>query len=118
MSHRDDCPTDWEARREGERAYERGYGSNPYRGNGWDERSCPEAERAFDYGRRQAEYRHEEQMAEERSERRRAEARREEQEQEDAYYQQMMEQQYQEQQQQPEEPPPEEAPPPDSAVPF
>jgi len=31
MSHRSDCKDPWEARREGERAFERGFGSNPYR---------------------------------------------------------------------------------------
>lgn len=63
MSHRDDCPDRWEARREGERAVERGWGhyssSNPYRSG--SDHECPEASRAWEDGRRAAEYRAEEQ---------------------------------------------------------
>lgn len=79
MSHRDDCPTGWEARRHGERAYERGYGSNPYRG-GSGEEGCDEAEREWRRGYNAAERRAEEQHAKEAAARRRAEARRQDEE--------------------------------------
>ena len=50
MSHRDDCPSYWEARSEGHRAGYRGYGSNPYRPDPWGESGCPDAERAWRSG--------------------------------------------------------------------
>lgn len=81
MSHRDSCPTDWEARREGERAFDRGYGSNPYRG-GYGEDRCEEAERAWRRGYSAAEERHSEERAAERAAQRRAYERVDE----DAYY--------------------------------
>jgi hypothetical protein len=64
MSHRDNCPDRWEARREGERAQENGYGSfrNPYGGYGDD--ACPEAESAWRSGWYNAERRQEEREAE------------------------------------------------------
>ena len=74
MSHRDDCPDRWEARREGERAFERGYGSNPYRGD----EGCPEAEQAWRSGYYAAESAERERHEEEYWDRRRAEARAEE----------------------------------------
>lgn len=69
MSHRYDCPTDYEARRRGKIDYERrGYRSY----YAPDEiRDCPEAERAYQDGQRQAEYRAEEEAAERRAEGRR-----------------------------------------------
>lgn len=44
MSHNYDCPTEREARRDGERAGERGYGRNPYSDG------CEEAERSWRSG--------------------------------------------------------------------
>lgn len=106
MSHRDSCPPRWEAERQGERAFERGYGSNPYRGDFHDE-GCPEAERAWRSGFYGAERREEERREEERIERQRHEARRaqrdHEAEQEAAYYEDMQQQQYDEYQAQMEE---------------
>ena len=68
MSHRRDCPSPWEARRQGEDAYARGSGrwSNPY-----DERSrgaipCREASREWEDGHRYAERQAEERAADER----------------------------------------------------
>lgn len=57
MSHRDDCPDRWEARREGERAFERGYGRNPYEPDMWGERGCEEAADEWKRGHRSAELR-------------------------------------------------------------
>lgn len=80
MSHRWDCPTRWEAEREGERAHEYGRGqySNPYDErnlSSWErDRACPDAERAWDDGYRRAMYRAEEE-AEERAAARRLAAR-------------------------------------------
>jgi len=58
MSHRWNCPTDYEARRQGERAQEYGRGSwsNPHRSS-WPDEGCDEAARAWDRGYRDAEYR-------------------------------------------------------------
>jgi hypothetical protein len=112
MSHRDECPTDYEARRQGERAYERGDGSwrNPYRDDYSGER-CEDAERYWRRGYEAAEQRHEEQMAEERSAQRRAEERAQEeryylQMQEEAYYREMEERAYAEQMQEEPQPDP------------
>lgn len=60
MSHRWDCPDDWEARREGERAHDRGasYYSNPYDG------VCRDASDEWSYAYRRAEDRAEEEAAE------------------------------------------------------
>ena len=79
MGHRWDCPTDWEARRQGERSFERGDGSwrNPYRDD-WHRPSCEEAERAWSRGYRDAERQAEEHAAEQRAQARRDQARREE----------------------------------------
>lgn len=75
MSHRDSCPPRWEAEREGERSFERGYGSNPYR-DSWGDRRCPDAERNWDYGYRAAERRAEEEaLHQHQIQRRRAEER-------------------------------------------
>ena len=68
MSHRYDCPTRWQAEREGERAFERGYGGNPYRSQ------CRDAERAWDGGHRYAESREEDRRNDERRERARQDA--------------------------------------------
>lgn len=55
MSHRSSCPTEWEARSEGARAFNRGGSSwnNPYRDG-----ECEEAESAWRTGFRRAEQRH------------------------------------------------------------
>ena len=89
MSHRWDCPSEYEARTRGERDYE-SYGyrrySTPYDGE------CEEAARAYSRGMASAEYRAEEEAAERRAiQRRQAE--------EEAMYQAAIEQQYWEQQQ-------------------
>lgn len=62
MSHRNECPTEWEARSQGARAYENGRSSwgNPYRDGG-----CEEAESAWRSGYRRAEARMEEARQEE-----------------------------------------------------
>ena len=80
MSHRWNCPTDWEARHEGERAFEYGRSrySNPYEDGPFNRDSaCPEAAEEWDRGHRHAEMRadeeREEEAARQRSERRRAE---------------------------------------------
>lgn len=77
MSHRWDCPTRWNAERQGERAFERGDGSwsNPYarQPGQWD--NCRDAERAWEDGRRSAERREEEHRIEARQQRQRAEQR-------------------------------------------
>lgn len=104
MSHRDDCPTRWQAEREGEQAAGYGSGSwrNPYRSSFSSEDECPEAARAWEDGRRSEERRMEERQQEERE--REAEHRRREQEaewraeEERAYYEQMQAEQYPEQQ--------------------
>lgn len=70
MSHRWDCPTDWEARREGERAQENGRSrsSNPYDDRYWNrDRACPDAADEWARGYRRAEIREEEQREEEAS---------------------------------------------------
>lgn len=66
MSHRDDCPSRYEAERRGELDYEnRGYRnySTPYDGHGFDH-GCPEAQRAYLDGNRRAEFRAQEKAAE------------------------------------------------------
>lgn len=105
MSHRWDCPTDYEARRRGEDMFNRGYGSysNPYR-DSFGEEHCPEAEQNWQRGYRDAERRDEERREEERI----IEMQREHRRQEEARYNEAMEAQYYEQQmaeqeQQPEE---------------
>lgn len=87
MSHRSSCPDDWEARREGERAYDwgRSRSSNPYEDSYWNrDRACPDAAEEWSRGYRRAEMRAEEEREEEaarqRAVRRRAEA------EEEAYY--------------------------------
>ena len=70
MSHRDDCPSRYEARRRGERDYEdRGYRSyrTPYDSH-FGEEGCPEAKRAYEEGQRHAEYRAEQESEERRRE--------------------------------------------------
>lgn len=100
MSHRWNCPDSYEARREGERAFEygRSRGSNPYEDTYWNRDSaCPEAADEWRSGYRRAEMRAEEEREEEAA-RHRAEARRAEaQAEEDYYYQQRMEDYGQEQ---------------------
>ena len=103
MSHRWDCPTPWEAEREGERAYERGRSSwsNPYDDrNSFDRHPCHEAERSWDRGYRYAERRHEEEVIEQRAAERRRQEREWAQQEEEALYMQAQEdwqQQYDEQ---------------------
>lgn len=86
MSHRDSCPPPYEARREGERAQERGRGryNNPYRDD------CEEAAHEWERGHRAAERREEERREEQeqhdREERHRAEQRDLEREQEQNYF--------------------------------
>lgn len=82
MSHSYNCPSDYEARRAGERAFENGRSrsSNPYddefaHRSYFDEPYCPDAASAFDRGYRAAEREAEERAAEAAAERRRAEER-------------------------------------------
>lgn len=68
MSHRWNCPTDWEARHEGERAHEwgRSRSSNPYKESYWNrDKACPEAADEWNRGYRRAEMRAEEEREEE-----------------------------------------------------
>lgn len=79
MSHRSDCKDPWEARREGERAYEWG-GSNPYRHGdafeSFEDRHCRErSESEWRTGYNRAEIAAEERAEEEAHERRAAERR-------------------------------------------
>ena len=88
MSHRWNCPTDWEAKREGERAFEYGRSrySNPYEDSPWNrDRACPEAAEEWERGHRYAEMRAEEEREEEAA-RQRAAMRRAEAEAEESYY--------------------------------
>jgi len=86
MSHRDDCPTRWEAERKGERDFEwgRSRSSNPYETISYRDEGCPEAADAWRSGYRRAEFRAEEQREEEAA-RRRAEVRRAYELEEEAY---------------------------------
>lgn len=91
MSHRDDCPDEYDARRDGERAHDfgRGYYSNPYRDR---EEGCDEAASAWSSGYRAASARREEERAEEaRAERRAEERLADEESAEDAYYEERAE---------------------------
>jgi hypothetical protein len=88
--HSDDRPTSYEARRRGERDFERGSWRNPYKGS-WGDDGCPEAAREWDYAYRRAENREEERQAEEAAQARRGWQRQEE----EAYYQQLEEEQMQ-----------------------
>ena len=67
MSHRNDCPSRWDAEREGERAqeYGRSRSANPYDGDIWGEGRCEEAADYWRSGYRRAEIREEEQREEE-----------------------------------------------------
>lgn len=88
MSHRLNCPTEWEARHEGERAFDygRSRASNPYEDSyGNRERACPEAADDWRSGYRRAEMREEERHEEEAAHRR-AEMRRAELQAEEEYY--------------------------------
>ena len=77
MSHRWDCPTRWQAEREGERAFERGSGrwNNPYDRQRFERDNCREAQRSWEDGHRQAERRAEEQAIERRQSERREQER-------------------------------------------
>ncbi len=90
MSHRDTCPSRWEAEREGERAQEHGYGRfrNPYDEHYGNDRACEEASEAWRDGYRRAECREEEQREEEAAQARAARHRAELQAEEDYAYQQ------------------------------
>lgn len=108
MSHRSDCPSRWDAEREGERAYEwgRSRSSNPHESIWGRDEGCEEAADAWRSGYRRAEMREEEEREEEAA-RQRAAARRAEEMDEEAYYiaaRMEEEQRYQYEQQQ-EEPP-------------
>lgn len=104
MSHRWNCPDEWTARREGERAQERGEGRwrNPYEDRWHDGSGCEDAERAWERGYRDAERHAEEREEEARAMRRRQEREREEYEmqhyyesqQEDDRYRQYLDEQY------------------------
>lgn len=88
MSHRWDCPRDWEARHEGERAFDygRSRSSNPYEDTYWNrDHACHEAAEEWDRGYRRAEMRAEEEREEEAA-RQRAARRRAEAEAEEAYF--------------------------------
>jgi hypothetical protein len=100
MSHSWNCPTELEARRQGERAQQYGDGSwrNPYR-DSWGGNHCEEAERAWERGHRDEQLRQEERAYEERAQQRRLEARQEQARVEEAYWQQQYECQAQEEQQ-------------------
>ncbi len=95
MSHRWDCPSRWDAEREGERAFERGAArwSNPY--DDWAGNGCREAERHWEDGyraaERQAEYRAEEARAERAAAERREWARQEAAAEEEYYWRQQQE---------------------------
>lgn len=67
MSHKWDCPTDWEARREGRLAGERGYGRNPYDDPfpGPFHSHCEEAADNWERGEREGRYAREEREREE-----------------------------------------------------
>ena len=80
MSHTDRCPSPWDARREGERAGERGYGSNPYSDAPWNQQRCEEAETAWRRGYDAGEERREEEEREQRAAERRRTERREQEE--------------------------------------
>lgn len=89
MSHRWNCHDEYEARREGERAYEygRSRSSNPYEDSYWNrDRACPDAENAWDRGYRAAEIRDEEEREEAAARQRAAMRRAEEEAEEYAYY--------------------------------
>lgn len=87
MSHRSDCPTRWEAEREGERAQEwgRSRSSNPHESIWGRDEGCPEAADAWRDGYRRAEIREEEQREEDAAHHR-AFARRAAEMEEEAYY--------------------------------
>jgi len=94
MSHRNDCPQPWEARREGYRSGEyETYGRNPYKSS-FDNEGCDEAARHWERGKWDAEYdreREEEQAQEdERRERARQEERHLEELREEQYRQDMI----------------------------
>lgn len=98
MSHRDDCPSRWEAERKGRDAAHRHYSSydNPYRDQYGNEQACPEAESAWSYGLNRERDRMEDE--------RREEQEREWAAQRAAEYQRQSEQDYYEAQQQEEQP--------------
>jgi hypothetical protein len=89
MSHRSDCPSRWDAEREGARAHEWGRGryANPYDDPFHSGRGCEEAARSWDDGYRRAERQEEERQEEEAAARRAAARRAEEQAEEDYYFQ-------------------------------
>lgn len=86
MSHRDDCPSRWDAEREGRRAFEwgRSRSSNPHESI-WHDEGCPEAADAWRSGYRRAEMCAEEEREEEAA-RQRAAARRAYELEEESYY--------------------------------
>lgn len=81
MTHRSSCPRPWEARRQGERDFDRYVPSweNPYARKPFEQDHCREAERAWENGRHEAEMRRdEERQAEQRSQRAAEQRRRDE----------------------------------------
>lgn len=78
MSHRDSCPSRYEAEREGERAQEHGDGRwrNPYDERYGNAEACEEASEAWSSGYRRAAYREEERREEEAREAQRVQMRR------------------------------------------
>jgi len=77
MSHRDNCPTRWQAEREGQDAFARGAGrySNPYDRSHGGSDHCRDADRAWEDGHRQAERHAEEEAIQRRQDQRRAQER-------------------------------------------
>lgn len=94
MSHRDDCPSRWEAERRGERDQEwgRSRSSNPYEDYYHRDEGCPEAAGAWRDGYRRAERREEERQEEEAAHRRAVKRRIEADE--AAYYEEQERQEY------------------------
>lgn len=92
MSHRDDCPPEREAERQGARAQDlgRSRSSNPYESL-WPTEGCPEAAGAWRSGYRRAEMREEERRKEEVAQHRAA-VRRAELEAEDSYLDERLQQ--------------------------
>lgn len=97
MSHRDTCPSRWEAERQGERDYEwgRSRSSNPHEDRYHSEEGCPVAAEAWRSGYRHAEIR-EEEHREEAAAQRRAEMQRAERQAEEDYAYEMSAREYHE----------------------
>ncbi len=117
MSHRNDCPQPWEARREGYRAgEEQSYARNPYKSN-FSNAGCEDASRNWDRGQWDAEYDREREEEERRDAERHEQRRQEEMAQEQAAYEAHMEEQARAEYEQEPEPEPEPEQP-DDEIPF